>query len=110
MIGTADTDGRSLAAEWYSGQTWPIDPGDWTSAEGSNAHVGTLLHQIVPGRQNAFALTNLDSIDPTGFTGLRVHISDSEAGPSGANDLAFAAFEHPNLPPPTLLVSYTISG
>lgn len=102
-----DSDSRSLVAEWYRNNPWGIGPGDWTWNDVSTAHTGTTLHDIATGRQNTFALTNLRSIDVRGATALRLHISRGTLAPTGPNDLSFAAFDDPRLPPPVLVVRYS---
>jgi len=106
VTGKASSDGRSFVAEWYPGDSWPIDATDWTLADASSAHAGTPLDVIATGRQTSFGLQNLASINRTGATALRLHVSGSATSPTGANDLAFASFDQGILPAPTLVVSY----
>jgi glucose/arabinose dehydrogenase len=107
VTGKADADGRSLRAEWYPSGNWPIDAADWALADSGSAHAGTALASIVVGQEKRFALTGLGELNLRGASALRLHISDAGVAPSGANDLAFAAFEDPTLPEPQLIVRYT---
>jgi glucose/arabinose dehydrogenase len=103
----ADSDGRSLRAEWYPAGNWPIDAADWTSTDSGSAHAGTPLGSIIVGQENTFALSGLDNLNPGGASALRLHISGGAVAPTGANDLGLAAGEEPTLPAPRLIVRYT---
>ena len=102
-----DNDGRSLRAEWYPADNWPIDGADWTSTDSGSAHAGTPLGAIIVGEENRFVLTGLDNLNLQGASAFRLHISGAAVAPTGANDLVFAAFEDPTLPEPQLIVQYT---
>ena len=106
VLSTDSSDGRSLVAEWYSSSSWAVDETAWALTDSDSAHAGTPLEVIAPGRQNAFALQNLGSIDPRGSTALRLHVNGAELSPTGFNDFAFAGFAQTVLPSPTLLVTY----
>ena len=105
----ADNDGRSLRAEWYPADNWPIDGADWTSTDSGSAHAGTPLGAIIVGQENRFVLTGLGNLNLQGASAFRLHISGAAVAPTGANDLVFAAFEDPTLPEPQLIVQYTLT-
>lgn len=99
-------DSRSLVAEWYEPGT--IDTEDYTATVVSDAHSGTALTSITADADNDFALTNLSSVNKTGYTGLRLHISGGQ--PTGNNTAYFASFDHSTLTEPRLIVEYTEGG
>jgi hypothetical protein len=110
VVSKDSDENRNVVAEWYSSAAWPVDEADWTVADSDTAHRGTQLNEIPTGEQTSFALQNLSSIDSTGATALRMHVSGSEIAPTGPNDLAFVAFDHATLPAPALVVTYEMPG
>jgi hypothetical protein len=94
-------DARALCAEWYDAGA-ATDAGDFTTTAGVTAHGGTLLSSIasVIG-EVSLSLTNLASINKTGVTGIRLHITG--AAPTGNNRVHVAAT---NAPPPYTYSSY----
>lgn len=99
--GISDVDSRSLTVEWYDAGT--IGAEDYAATAVGDAHAGTALSAIVPSADNDFALLAPTSVNLTGYTGLRLHISGGV--PSGSNIVDFASSEHATLPEPMLLVT-----
>lgn len=99
-----NNDSRSLVAEWYDFGT--ADSSDLTGTVTSDAHAGTAISSITTGAVNTFELQNLSSINKTGFTGLRLHITGGS--PSGHNEVQYSAFDHSTDPAPQLVVETPI--
>jgi glucose/arabinose dehydrogenase/PKD repeat protein len=110
VAGKSTSDGRSLVAEWYAASNWPIGDDDWTNTIASTALTGTSLSSLTVGQDATLPLTNLTQVSRTGFTALRLGLDGAAQTPSGANDLFFASFDHPSLPEPRLVVTYTTGG
>jgi hypothetical protein len=105
VTGKQNDDGRNLVGEWYGAANWPIDAVDYALGSSASALGGSPLAQIKVGSQNDFALTRLNSLSKTGFTGLRLHLDGGQ--PAGDNYLQFGSFDHPARPEPQLVVTYT---
>jgi hypothetical protein len=96
-----DNDIRSVIAEWY--ESGAITTGDYTATPGTNAHEGHPLSGLVVDDYNDLLLIGADAnVNRTGFTGLRLAISDP--APVLQNRLMIAAFEDPVATPPQLIV------
>lgn len=97
---------RQLTAEWYDAGT--IGTEDYTSTVGTDAHAGTDIDLLTTNADNDLALTNIENISKSGFTGLRLHISGGE--PPGINFIGVQSLDDPSNPPARLLVTYTAAG
>lgn len=97
----SDADSRSLVAEWYS-YDGSISDADYASTASSTAHAGTTIASITTGQDNDFALQNLENINLSGYTGIRLHISGGE--PTGHNQVDWASFDHTTLTEPRLII------
>ena len=89
-LGRQDDDGRNVTADWYDAGTIADD--DWTSTAGTDAHAGTTLEHWSgdPGDRD-ISLINLENINKTGVTGLRLHIDGGEPT-VGENWISFVSF------------------
>jgi hypothetical protein len=105
VTGKADGNNRNLVAEWYDAGSWPIDAGDYVLNPGGSALAGADVTQIAVGASNDFALTGFGSISKTGYTGLRLGVDGGQ--PTADNYVQIAAFDHPTLAEPRLIVTYT---
>ena len=92
VTGKADTDNRSLMAEWYGAANWPIEASDFGLDSSGTALAGADLTAVAVGAVTSFDLTGLASVSTTGSTGLRLHVSGGQ--PSGDNYLQLASFEN----------------
>jgi hypothetical protein len=106
VLERTSSDGRSIVAEWYPADAWPIDSADWTATGADSAHSGTSLASLVPGAGSALVLRNLGAINAWGKTALRLHVSGG--APAGANDVGLAAAESGVRLAPTLVVTYRV--
>jgi glucose/arabinose dehydrogenase/PKD repeat protein len=104
VSGKADADNRNLVGEWYAAVHWPIDAGDYTPGSTGGAF-GVDVTSLSAGAGNSLALAALSSISTTGATGLRLTIDGGQ--PVGDNYVQIAAFDHPTLAEPQLVVTYT---
>lgn len=95
-------DSRNLTADWYDAGT--IGTEDYTSTVGTNAHAGTSLSSLITGGYNSVALTNVNNVSTTGYTGLRWHISGE--APTDTNTFRFYSFAQGAGYRPELVVTY----
>jgi glucose/arabinose dehydrogenase/PKD repeat protein len=106
----ASTDGRALTGEWYPASNWPIDDPDWTNSITPSALTGVPLASLSVNQAATLALTGVDQVNRTGFTGLRLALDGATQAPTGSNDLSLASFDNTTLPEPRLVVTYTTGG
>jgi hypothetical protein len=99
------TESRDLQAEWYGSANWPIDAGDYSQTAYSSALASWPL-QTQYGENMSIELDNGSGIDPSGYTGLRLHVSGGE--PSDFNVMSIAPFESEEHPGPALRVQYVL--
>lgn len=101
----SNTDTRSVQLEWYN-WTPPASSADYTTTASGTANSGVAIDSLTASAYNDFALSNPDtSINKSGYTGLRVHISGGQ--PTSANSISWRAFESGSNVP-QLVVTYTI--
>lgn len=108
---TLDTDGLSLAADWYL--STGVDASDYSYAPGTNAHAGTAIASLATGTDNDLTLLDPNTnINKAGFTGVRLHVLQraSDAAPTGANQVDIRSFESSASTAPRLLVNYSSGG
>lgn len=99
----SNSDSRSLTGDWYT--AWPIDSADYSETAWTAAISGVALSSIPTNAQTDFTLSSAGAnVSKTGYSGLRLHISGSQA--SGTNYLNVVANEHPSLPEPALFVTF----
>lgn len=103
----ADANGRSLVAEWYSGSNWPIDTTDYAATAPGTPAASILLSSVVLNALTDLVFTDLSGINPTGYTGVRLHISGDE--PTGMNRVSLPTWDHTVAPEPQLIITYTVS-
>lgn len=101
----ANTDGRSLVAEWYASSNWPIDLSDFTGTAPTTPAASLSLSSVTASALNDLVFTDLSGINPTGYTGVRFHISGAD--PTGANTTSVALWDSVLDPAPELLITYT---
>lgn len=103
----SNVDALSLVADWY---TWSGVTGDYTATPQSNAYGGIALSSITASADNSLTLINMAAnVSRTGYTYLRLHLSDSGA-PSGTNQVVIASVADITNPEPRLDVVYTLGG
>lgn len=110
-IDKTNDDFLNFTAGWY---TWDgVSNSDYTATAETNAHSGTALSGIsTSGVSVDFTLTNLSNISRTGYSFLRLHISQrpSNAAPTGSNMLGIASYDNLTYAEPKLLITYTTGG
>lgn len=100
-----NANGLSLSAAWYTGA---FDATAYTATPGTSALSGSALSGITVSAVNSFTLSNAQAnVNPTGFTGLRLHVTQraSDAPPTGNNSVGFAEYGGSD-PFPKLIVTY----
>lgn len=105
----ADSNSRSLTADWYS--AWPIDCSDFSDSAQTSAISGLPLANIrTPNVDTIATLSGAASgISRTGRTGLRTHVSGGQ--PNGPNSLEIWQLGNAsNMPSSQLNVDYSIPG
>ena len=101
-----DIDGYALRGEYYTPTTWPAGGPDYTGAGGNNAIAGIPLSELESGTVNVIPLENVEQINTSGYTVLRLTLTGEETTPTGVNQVRFASSEHPDFPGPALIVTY----
>lgn len=101
-----DTDNRSYAVEWYSAANWPIDALDHAMTAPGSPVITRDLTGIPLGGTETLACASLTGVDPTGYTGIRIHITGGQ--PTGNNQVSFYAWDHTTQPEAKLIVDYVI--
>jgi hypothetical protein len=99
---------RNLNVGYYAGTNWPITAADWSGADDAGSDAGVFALTVFgAGTQEDLTLTNVSSINKTGYTGFRLSISG--AAPADDEDFRvdFATLDHTTLTEPQLLVTYT---
>lgn len=105
VINKSNADSLNLSADWYS---WNGTTADHTATPGTNALAGTAISQISTASDNDFVLSNVNNVSTTGYTYLRLHISQraSDAAPTGDNMVQIATVESNSYPEARLVVTY----
>jgi len=96
---TADDDGRTLDAEWFNAESWPIACSMHETTIGTTAF-STDLTSVTSGVTGS----NPTSVVVDGYTSVRVGISGGE--PAGGNAVGWDSFETGSTAP-QLIVTYT---
>ncbi len=110
--GTAigDADGRTLDAEWYSGNAW-ADSGTATGTYVLNVGTDALvvdLTGLTTVTDYNWSLTNPENVVAGGWTGIRLGISGGQ--PTGLNEIFLYSWDHSTQPEPTLTVTYELAA
>jgi glucose/arabinose dehydrogenase len=100
----ADGDSRNFVGEWYAGVHWPIDPADYVLNTRSDAFSVDITSLASPASVD-IPLTSPGSIVRTGTTGFRMSVDGGQ--PATDNYVQIAAYDHPTLSEPQLIVTYT---
>lgn len=109
---TTKTSANALGfcGEWYAWTT--AASSDYTNTPGTSAFAAVDIASGIAVGQNDFALTNLGNVNKTGFTGLRLHVTQraSDAAPTGNNACFFADWTHATQTEAQLIVAHAPAG
>lgn len=109
VTGKSDTDGLNLTGQWYN---WSpaIDASDYAELNGSSAFAVPIASLPTTVTTTAVPLSDLGSISLTGYTYLRVGVSQraGDAAPSGVNDVSLRMYENTAGAGPVLRVCYVL--
>lgn len=111
-LGTIQTDSLSVTADWFN---WgSVDTTDHTNTPGTDAHSGTTISSIpASGNELDFTLVNANAnVSLTGFTYLRLHVTQraADARPTGDNVFHLASYNNTTYLPARLIVTYEVGG
>jgi hypothetical protein len=99
-----NVDSRDLTADWY---TWgPVATGDYSETAQTTALSGTALSGISTGGYREFTLLSPTTVNLTGYTGIRLHISGGS--PTGNNYVQTTAHDNGPSQAAQLEVTYTL--
>jgi hypothetical protein len=99
-------DARNLNIEWFDGSLWPIAASMWADPVGTSA--ANVSFETLADGWNQVTLASLASINPVGFTALRLGVSGG--APSGSNGFTLYGADYYPSYPPQLVVTYTLAG
>lgn len=109
VISKANADSLSIAMDW---RVLDGTSSDFSHAPLTTAHSGTAISAITASQTYDFALTNLSNISKTGYTGVRLHVTEraSDAAPTGNNNIVIASVDNTIQVEPQLIVTYTLGS
>lgn len=89
-LSKVDTDSRSIQGEYH---TWTpaMGAGNYTTTPGDTAFTAVTIASITTSAEHVFTLTNLGSINVTGYTGFRLSVTG--AAPTGDNRVTWEGYD-----------------
>lgn len=100
----SDANNRGMAGQWHLWDT-ALSSLDYDATSDDNALAAVDITSIIPGGVNTWTLQNLEYINRTGYTGIRLSITGGQ--PTGVNAVDLAAFESSN---PECVLSVVYDG
>lgn len=97
VISKVVTDGLSLLGDYYDFGGTPAVAADWVHTPPGGA-ASSLISALTAAAVNTLTLSNLASINKTGYTGIRLGISAraADAAPTGNNEVVISSYEGPS--------------
>jgi hypothetical protein len=109
---SVNTNNLALRAEWYSWDGVLNVSRDWSNATGTTALSDIDLDVFAGsgGQVFDFELANVSNVNKTGFSGIRLGLSQrpGDAAPTGFNRVRFASWDNTNYAAPQLIVTYSL--
>ena len=98
-------EGINVAGDWYDFGGEPSVAGDMEVGSSGNAFISLDFSQW--GDPTIIPLLNVENINLSGYTGIRLSNGTNTSTPTGSNYIAVASLEHSTGAPPRLEVTYT---
>lgn len=99
-------DSKKLYMEWYDAGTFGSEDYSATPIADAGETQGD-ISTLTLNADNDVDVFNVENINKSGMTGLRLHLDANGDPPTGDNWLGFASFDHATHPAPRLVVIYT---